>query len=324
MQIRQIKTHNDGIWISTPKELATAKALSERIIQSKFNIEKINTSKFAYAYTYHRDVKKLHCRLVDSVFLEAPDALDDDSIIVTDNHPLTPIDGRLITVLPEFWSIWYFEPHYQDRQCCQGFNCFMHRPRGDRSVAFYELLRRNILHQGIVSYNCSAEEYQQEFDKAMLSRYAPEHDMGKNLIPYNTVESHGTLEQCIIDTNISLIMETYISDTHVVFSEKIFRCLQMPRPWLLYCSPGAIALLKHHGFDVLDDVVNIDYDNISSHGTRLTCILDQLEHFINKQYTTADYQRFNRAAEHNRQLLQMLASRWPEKLHHVLEEIGNL
>jgi hypothetical protein len=138
------------------------------------------------------------------------------------------------------------------------------------------------------------------------------------------VQSHGTLEQCIIDSNVSLILETYVSDSHTVFSEKLFRCLQMPRPWLLYCSPGSIELLQAHGFDVLADYTDIAYDKIVDHGTRLLNILDQLETFIGREYSAADYQRFRQAAQHNQQLLLKFGQQWPAKFDQVLEKIKTL
>ena len=208
-----------------------------------------------------------------------------------DNHPLQPTTGKRISVLPEFWGQWHFEPEYEDQNASISYNCFMNRERGDRDRVFTLLKQRNILDKGLVSY---------------LDR------------DYDTVNSHGTLEQCIIDTNISLILETYTRDEAIVFSEKIFRAIQLPRPWLLYCSPYSIELLRSHGFDVLDDMVNTEYDTEKNHWMRLDLILDQLETFIDRQYTPKDYERFKQAAKHNQQLLASLLHSWPEKLKTVM------
>jgi hypothetical protein len=200
----------------------------------------------------------------------------------------------------------------------------MNRPRGDRSLVFYELIKRNLLCQGIVSFNCDDQDYETQYLSADLHRYQAQHEYGRSLIPYNTVEQHGTLEQCMIDSNVSLILETYTCDDHIVFSEKIFRCLQMPRPWLLYCSPGSIELLRNHGFDVLDDYVDHSYDTVVPHHDRLALILDQLETFIGKNYSQLDYQRFQQSADHNQTLLTAWQSKWPSKLQTILKQIHNL
>jgi hypothetical protein len=317
-----IKTHADGIWISAKKEIEIVKQLNQQLTAAGFSPLVQTRDNFGYPYIYSRGAMQLNCRLVDSVFFTDPDSWTNKSTVtITDNHPLLPVAGQLISALPEFWSIWHFEPNYIDRAATQGYNCFMNRPRGDRSMVFYELIKRDILNKGIVSYNCLLEDYQQEYVKADLYRYQPQHTVGQTLVPYNTVEQRGTLEQCIVDSNISVILETYTSDSHIVFSEKIFRALQLPRPWLLYCSPGSVKLLTDHGFDVLDDYVNTEYDNIVKHGHRLLIILDQLETFIDRKYTEQDYRRFDQAAKHNRALLSEFDQRWPDKFNFILNQI---
>ena len=325
MQTSHVKTHSDGIWISADREQLIVKQLSQQLNSCGFESRVQTADNFGYPYMYARNNLQVNYRLVDSVFFTDPDLWTQESaVIVTDNYPIRPVPGRVISVLPEFWSIWYFDPVYVDRPATAGYNCFMNRPRGDRSLVFYELIKRNLLAQGLVSYNCDAESYQQEFVKADLTAYQSQHDLGQALVPYNTVESHGALEQCIIDSNISLVLETYTSDSHIVFSEKVFRCLQLPRPWLLYCSPGSIELLQAHGFDVLADYVDISYDQIARHGHRLCAVLDQLETFVNKVYTDVDYARFDQAAQHNRQLLKRFAQTWPNKFDAVLTELQKL
>jgi hypothetical protein len=322
-----IKTHCDQIWISRDKETTIIKLLDQQI-QSKGFLPNVSEPRdnYGYPFVYQKEQTILHCRLVDSVFLSDPEALTRlfPHTIITDNIPIIPIQGQLINVLPEFWSIWQFDPVYQNRPASVGFNCFMNRIRGDRLKTFYELIRRNILNKGLVSFNCEQAEYMDQYEQAEFYNYWKEHDAGLNLVPYNTVEAHGGLEQCIIDSNISLVLETYTSDSHIAFSEKIFRALQLPRPWLLYCSPGAVEYLKQYGFDTLDDYVDHSYDQISTHSHRHLKILDQLEIFIDKKYTDKDYSRFDQAAIHNQQLIKKFALAWPKKLDSILEKIKQL
>jgi hypothetical protein len=326
MQCKPIITHSDGIWISDSKERHIVKTLSQHLVDSGFEPESwIHLYNFSNPYIFNRNNQRVNCRMVDSVFVTDPDLwCRINSVIITDNYPINPVSGKLILLIPEFWSIWRFDPVYQDRPAKLGYNCFMNRARGDRNTTFYELIRRNILSQGLVSYNCSMAELDLQYTQAELQNYSKEHLIAKSLIPYNTVESHGTLEQCIIDSNISLILETYTSDSHIVFSEKLFRCLQLPRPWLLYCSPGSISLLKQHGFDVLEDVVDTQYDQIDCHSNRLMSIIDQLETFVDREYTDSEYKRFDQAAVHNQQLLLKFVTQWPAKLNNVIETIKKL
>ena len=320
-----IKTHTDGIWISQSRETDIVKQLNQQLTAAGFAPLVQNSNNFGYPYIYSRGTMQVNCRLVDSVFFTDANSWHNTSTAtVTDNYPLQPTAGPLISALPEFWSIWHFNPEYVNRPATLGYNCFMNRPRGDRSTVFYELIKRNILNQGIVSYNCTGEELEQEFINADLQQYQEIHNVGRELLPYNTVQTHGTLEQCIVDSNVSLILETYTSDSHIVFSEKIFRALQLPRPWLLYCSPGSVALLKRYGFNVLDDYADASYDDIVVHGDRLQTILDQLETFINRKYTKQDYERFAQAALHNQTLLATFAHKWPMRFDEILNKIKEL
>jgi hypothetical protein len=92
----------------------------------------------------------------------------------------------------------------------------------------------------------------------------------------------------------------------------------------LYCSPGSISLLKQHGFDVLEDVVDTQYDQIDCHSNRLMSIIDQLETFVDREYTDSEYKRFDQAAVHNQQLLLKFVTQWPAKLNNVIETIKKL
>ena len=282
-----MEPHTDGIWISDDREKQTVKILTDHILACDYCIVTQDKDCYGCPYEFIKGDIKLACRVVD--FVEFKD------VTVTDNHPLVPVDGKVITVLPEFWGQWRFKPVYVDRVATYGYNCFMSRERPERDRVFELLQKRNILSHGFVSY------------------------LAKD---YDTVNQHGTLEQCIIDSNVSLVVETYTSFSQIAFSEKIFRALQLPRPWLLYCSPHSIELLKTHGFDVLEDYVDTAYDKITNHWQRMDAILEQLKTFIDKQYTRRDYERFEQAATRNQQLLVQFARDWPITLEGTKLEIS--
>ena len=311
----------DGIWVSHPREIAIVKDLSEHILSCGYSVVTQNFDNFGFPYGYTKNNTYLHCRFVDSVFQPTPDAwTDPDATIVTDNHTLRPVAGKVINLLPEIWHIWRFNPVYRDCTS-QGYNCFMNRVRGDRNEVFYELIRRNLLHKGAVSYNITKEELNNQYQSAEMFSYEDEHTVAQDLVPYNTVDELGSLEQIIMQTNVSLVLETYINDDHVVFSEKIFRALQLPRPWLLFCSRHSVELLKSYGFDVLDDYVDHDYDHEFNNANRMNMLLTQLETFVDREYTRRDYERFEIAAETNKQILDRFAKNWNAKLAYIKKEI---
>jgi hypothetical protein len=253
--------------------------------------------------------KNIAYRIVDSVFAEMPTAWTDAKLVVTDNIPTRTVCGQVLPLYPEYWHVYHYQPVYQSRPATYGYNCFMNRVSEDRGQLFQKLKCGGLLSTGLVSFNNLRPGNSTCTDQDLL-------DYGD---PYNNLTD--SLEQSIIDSNISVVLETYISDDHITFSEKIFRALQLPRPWLLYCSPQSVKYLRHYGFDLLDDYVDHSYDNKLSHSNRLLSIVDQLERFVNQQYNKDDYARFEQAAEHNRNLLLKFAQAWPAKFDHVLTEI---
>ena len=313
----------DGIWVADPIEKAIVKDLSEHILSQGFTATIQDSNNHGWPYGYTKNNKNLHCRFIDSVFQPTPAAWTDlNATIVTDNHPLRPVAGKMVSLLPELWHIWRFDPVYQDCTS-QGYNCFMNRVRGDRNEVFYELIRRNILHKGAVSYNITQEELNNQYQSAELFHYEKEHTVAQDIVPYNVVDVFGSLEQVIMETNVSLILETFMNEDHVVFSEKLFRALQQPRPWILFCSSQSVKLLKSYGFDVLDDYVDHGYDEEFNKGNRMNMLLDQLETFAERVYTRRDYERFEQAATHNQQLLTQFAMDWPQKFDAVKKAIAN-
>lgn len=318
----KVKTHTDGIWVSLPREIHIVEQFSQAIHEQGWTVVQQDSNNYGHPYVYQRGQQQLHCRFVDSVFMPDPSAWQADSTVITDNIPLRRMSGTMLSVIPEFWHMWKFDPVYTDRPATWAYNCFMNRPRGDRSIVFYELIRRNLIDKGLVSFNVDPTEYDQQFEQLGLAKYAREHELGRGLIPYNNL-AHD-LEQSIIDSRVSLVMETYASDSHLVFSEKIFRCLQMPRPWLLFCSPGAVSALRAYGFDVLDDHVDHGYDSLPLAHQRLNHLTRQLETFVDRQYSDQDYARFRQAAQHNQQRLDEFAGDWPARLAQVLQQVREL
>lgn len=337
------KTHQDAIWISDSRERKIQHDITQFIISQGFQADSACLNKnFDASLTYSKTSINVAYRSVDSISHEIPEIFtwDSNDLVITDACFLTQLPCQVLSLLPEFWHIWSAPMSYQDRVPQYAYNCFMNRASGERSTVFYELIRRNILDQGLVSYNCywpgnnrdpsDTVDYakfnlDQQYNQAELMNYACEHAKAQSLVPYNSVESHAALEQCIIDSAVSLVIETYTSHADIVFSEKLFRVLQLPRPWILYCSPGAVELLKSHGFDTLDEYVDHSYDRVWNHGDRLTQILNQLESFISRShYTQKDFDRFNSAVIHNQQLLKQYENNWNKKFNSVVEKIKNL
>jgi hypothetical protein len=120
-----------------------------------------------------------------------------------------------------------------------------------------------------------------------------------------------------------VILETFFDDPDAnVFTEKTWRSIQLPRPWLLLSSVGAVSCLRDWGFDVFDDYIDHSYDQEPLNFKRQTMILDQLSTPID--YTDAVLEDFEQRAQRNQQLLLKLRLAWPDKFKQALKEIAAL
>jgi hypothetical protein len=197
------------------------------------------------------------------------------------------------------------------------FNCFINRMDPIRQSWLYQLIRRGVFDQGLISFNmdisrhilngqCQVTDtphavFEQQFQQ-YLQLFQPEHELARGLVPYRNFD--GDLNQVIMQTEFSIVLETYFDRNQVItFSEKIFRCLKLPRPWVMFAMQNAVAYLRDLGFDVLDNLVDHSYDAVESDIKRQSAVLDQIEFMCKQTLTQAQIQRCQQAADHNQQLL---------------------
>tara|TARA_B100001057_G_scaffold500913_1_gene618784 strand:+ start:7352 stop:8275 length:924 start_codon:yes stop_codon:yes gene_type:complete len=271
-----------------------------------------------------------HDQFVFSLVDLLPDNKLKNNIIVTDNF----IKKKHIALYPEFYGNYFYKPKYTERLPTKLFCCFINRADSFRQSWLYQFERCKILDKGAVSYRL---EYRKDDIAKEISTtpsllfehlyqgneiFAKEHNILKYRVPFTTFET--TLEQAIIDSKISLVLETYFDKTHgVAFSEKIFRNLLLPRPFLLFNNPGAIQHLRSCGFDVFDDIVDHSYDNIIEGVPKQIHILEQTKKFALIEYSTKLVDRLQEGCNNNINKLLELKNLWPTKLQSVVEKLEN-
>jgi hypothetical protein len=206
----------------------------------------------------------------------------------------------------------------------QNFNCFINRMDPIRQSWLYQLIRRDIFNQGYVSFNMDisrhilfkqcdatatpAEVFEDQFHQK-LSIFEFEHNYIKDQVPYCNFDPGTELNQIIMQTKFSIVLETYADRNEIItFSEKIFRCLKLPRPWIMFAMKDAVKYLRNLGFDVLDDIVDHSYDSIEFDIDRQTKMLDIAQELCKIEFTNAIINRMKTAAEHNQQLLSKFYS----------------
>lgn len=267
--------------------------------------------------------------LVDAV---PPTYHNDYDLVITDNIlSRCPID--YVKLYPEYWGTFSYNPIYKNQSPQRLFNCFIHRTDHYRQEFVYRLIRHDLLDQGYVSFHCSAyinevcteydpiAHYQWFYDRGNLQQFAQEHAGLKSQIPFKNFS--GDIDQTMADSRITVVLETYADLVNVIaFSEKIFRALQLPRPFVLYGCVGSIAQLRKHGFDVYDDLVDHSYDLVqdyASRGVKQEMIIAQIQAAKNFQFDEEFLAQLELRAAKNRVLLHEFRQRWPQKLERSLQ-----
>jgi hypothetical protein len=253
----------------------------------------------------------------------SPDQYQQGRRILVTNNWLAPgqLNPDRYEQFPATWyGLYAGATNTQPHEPIKKFNCFINRMDPIRQSWFYQLIRRNLFDQGLVSFNMDISQhiingqcnpgdsplavFEHQFQQH-LQIFQHEHDVSKTVVPYRNFDCD--LQTAIMQTEFSIVLETYFDRNEVItVSEKIFRCLKLPRPWVMFAMKNAVAYLRDLGFDVLDDLVDHGYDSIEFAIERQIAILDQCQTMCRRDLTANDIKRCEQAAEHNQSLLNKL------------------
>ena len=289
------------------------------------------TSKFNYLLEKNKSSNRLYSGFIDAVDLnkigELCNEFEKIFVITEQNLTRLPDNAEPCKLPMEFYGCYYSEQVPTDRPIEKDFNCFINRLDPLRQTWFYLLYDRKFLDRGYVSFNAElranqsypGNTYQEVFDSYhcdYLSSFDYIKDEITSIIPFKNFVDNNDLFSTTLATKFSIILEAYPERTDAkVFSEKIFRSLQLPRPWLLFAATGCVDKLRYLGFDVYDDIVDHGYDAFD---TEFSCVdrqesmLTQAKDLVNLKMTPALLVRLQQGADHNRKLLSDWYSKWQQ------------
>ena len=292
-------------------------------------------------YQHVQDINSIAKLSGKHVTLEAVDGVDIEKFVnqetrfLITNSYIKPgiLSDEIYKKIPDSWYGMYSGPEIKDVHTPdKNFNCFINRLDPIRQSWFYLLIRENLLDQGYVSFNMSIarhnvqiQETSDGFPITLLTQhdsntspldifelhfraqhaiFESEHQYAKKIIPYRNFDSASSLIDITLRSKFSIVLETSHHDNRLItFSEKTFRCLRIPRLWILFSTQGAVAYLRKLGFDVLDDIVDHGYDIIESEFDRQTQLLSLAQKLCNIEFTDQLRSRCQQAAAHNHELL---------------------
>jgi hypothetical protein len=268
-----------------------------------------------------------------------------NTTVITDNVINFVSEYKVMSLPISYFGIYAYTPDNLNFQPTYRFNFSVNRMDTQRQLVLFELVQQSqsldqLIKQDLINFNCweansnhwSSIEVQQNFTRCwnliplVHEKYQQEFDQLLSCMP---LRNHTvSVEQAQILCFLNIVIETYAGNYTVALSEKIFRALCTPSPWILWAAKNTVAHLKTIGFDVLDDIIDHTYDlqeqnvwppeakakNFVESGIQNYQKLTQL----NRQDLL---KRCQQAANHNQQHLYQWQRQWPLDLTNWLPEL---
>lgn len=305
---------------------------------------------------YQREHRKVVICLVDDIVtctreFRVPYCFDKDTTVITDNWINCPTQYKVLRLPDSFFGIYSYSPNEDAWQPDRRFTYSVNRIDDKRLTLFLELAASSPktdegpdFEKNYVNFNCWSWIWAENnsTDVGLRTNFLKQfRSLNKNYqtaynfylgyflekMPYKNYD--GTLESVHTKSWVNAIVETYSSDTTVALSEKTFRALVTPAPWILYAGKHAVARLNSLGFDTINDLVNHRYDSMLEnfsikYGDKSTEFIadgaELIERLQSQDFATVSA-RFKQAAEHNQQLLANMKSQWPADFAAWLPEV---
>lgn len=272
-------------------------------------------------------------RICSNQFYQSSDKwFDADTTVITDNRLCSVTDYVICKTPDSYFGIYNYIPTEIEFAPRRRFHISINRVDSQRMLLFFELYRQlGGFEKDHVNFNCRigdavipVSEVQQHFDSVWHSvsqQLADTYQQicleTRKLVP---LRNHNlSIEQASVGSYINLVIETYAGDATIAFSEKIFRALVTPAPWMVYSAQHAVAYLEQLGFDVLADIVDHSYDAVLQDNSYMG--IDKIKNFVvcsqqnhqNILHIDTNFlkNRCTQAAKHNQKLLANMAQQWP-------------
>lgn len=294
------------------------------------------------------------CNIDNNFYI--PNMFDADTVVITDNFINSPTRYTVCRLPNSYFGVYSYVPNNQDWHPDRRFGFSVNRIDLKRLILLLELVKRHAypgttnaldLNSFYINFNCwdwgssnsSNESFQESFQKFYnmldLKYHKIYNQAFEQLITMMPLCNYSEdFDNVPTMSWLNAVVETYSSEYIVALSEKIFRALVTPVPWILYAGKYAVSFLEGLGFDVLSDICKShNYDSLNELNTAdwgdksveywntANIIVNELQ---NQEFDIIK-QRCMTAAKHNQELLDSMKTRWPDDfaawLPRVIEKI---
>jgi hypothetical protein len=335
--------HHGEIWLKSqcwPQERQLAFDIHKCLQQHRYqNINAVSNTRSIW----QRGDQKIVVSLVDDFWdcatdqsQDTPYLFDRNTTVITDNFLNCPSVYRVYQMPQSFYGIYSYIPDNMNWTPDRDYTFAINRMDYKRMQVLLQLYQNIGFDSGYVNFNCQiggervapVDVRRQAFvDESVLhSASDQERNVFLKLADQMPIKNH-TLEHDIVYNRswVSVVVETYSSDNVISMSEKIFRCLVTPVPWVAYSGRYTVAKLRELGFDVLDDIVDHSYDPLLEAQHKMPKFADSAKKTIAQVKSLPWAQvksRCQAAAFHNQWLLAKLSRIWQENQPAWLQKLS--
>lgn len=277
---------------------------------------------------------------------------DRDTTVITDNHILFNPEYNFIKAPDSYFGIYSYDPDPLLWAPERDFHFPVNRIDKNRLTMFLELLKfygpEDLLSRAYINFNSYDPSsfnhsdndaknnfqwtYQRHQSDLALGNYDADFLLQvKSMMP---VKNHSySFEQVDHMTWVNVVMETYIDDNVIALSEKIFRALSTPVPWICLCSRGSINFLESLGFDTMNDIVDHGYNNLlvdrpaiqtTGRFRKLIEHIDSTVASLKKRPFKSLQTRAKKAADNNVKLLAKMKKSFYSELDSWLQQVSKI
>ena len=317
--------HHGEVWKKSQcleHEVDTNVKICNYLIEQGYQkTQQFTASRSAWQHRRHQVIVSL----VDDFWLcsnnhtqDTPYLFDKDTTVITDSWVNAPTIYQIAKLPDSFFGIYYYTPNNTIWKPDRDFTYAVNRVDFRRMRILLNLYQVFDFDCGYVNFNCVQGQQlplKQNFTDQFIHANQKELPTLQKLSELMPIKNYSIEhDQTYLRSWLNIIVETYSSDNVISLSEKIFRCLVTPAPWIAYSGKYTIARLKSLGFDVLDDVVNHNYDKLIEAHHKISWFIDSAQATI-QSLKNQDWkklqQRCEDAAVHNQQQLAKMKSAWP-------------
>lgn len=274
---------------------------------------------------------------------------DSNTTVITDNRVLFEPNFNLITVPDCYFGIYSYTPDNLRWAPEKDFHLSINRIDDNRITLLLELFRfygkdlllnHNINYNAVTSRSSSIIPHKVK-DNFMCMFHTINRELDLKTYPKDFVQHVESLlpirnhlmsvEDASCNSWLTIVPETYVDDHVIALSEKVFRALVTPVPWVGLMSRNSIKFLENLGFDTMADIVDHSYnsqrvtpDGINMWPTKYKEFVEYadstLKHLKAQQFNLIR-QRAANAANQNRTLLKKLKAQLQKDLDPWLAKV---